>query len=232
MSTAILASAAGASSAVTINVGNSLNKPSQSIILIVALTVLAVAPAMLIMLTSFTRIAVVLGLTRNALGLQGIPPNQVIAGLSLFLSLFIMAPTISKVNTAAVQPYMHGQLTAVEAYRKAEVPIRDWMLKQTRTEELAVFVNTRGEHPAKPQDVSMAALVPAFILSELKTAFLIGFVIFIPFLVIDLVVSSTLMSMGMMMLPPTLVSLPFKLLLFVLVDGWTLIAHSLVASFH
>ena len=226
-----LLAAAGTASSVTVNVGGQLSKPSESIVIIIALTLLGVAPALLIMLTSFTRIAVVLGLTRNALGLQGIPPNQVIAGLALFLSLFIMAPTISKVNSDAVQPYLHGKINATQAYRDAEVPIRDWMLKQTRTQELAVFVQFKKEHPPKPQDVSMAALVPAFILSELKTAFIIGFVVFIPFLIIDLVVGSTLMSMGMMMLPPTLVSLPFKLLLFVLVDGWTLIAHSLVTSF-
>ena len=223
--------AAASSSSVTLNLGGQLSKPSESIVIIISLTLLSVAPALLIMLTSFTRIAVVLSLTRNALGLQGIPPNQVIAGLALFLSLFIMAPTISKVNSTAVQPYLHGQLTATQAYQQGEVPIRDWMLKQTRTEELAVFVKTAHQHPARPQDVSMAALIPAFILSELKTAFIIGFVIFIPFVIIDLVVGSTLMSMGMMMLPPTLISLPFKLLLFVLVDGWTLIAHTLVASF-
>ncbi|HEX5266065.1 MAG TPA: flagellar type III secretion system pore protein FliP [Acidimicrobiales bacterium] len=229
--TGLLAAAGTASSSVSVNLGGQLSKPSESIVIIIALTLLGVAPALLIMLTSFTRIAVVLGLTRNALGLQGIPPNQVIAGLALFLSLFIMAPTISKVNNDAVQPYLHGKINATQAYREAEVPIRDWMLKQTRTQELAVFVNISKQHPPKPQDVTMAALVPAFILSELKTAFIIGFVVFIPFLIIDLVVGSTLMSMGMMMLPPTLVSLPFKLLLFVLVDGWTLIAHSLVTSF-
>lgn len=229
--TGLLAAAGTASSTVSLNVGGQLSKPSESILIIIALTLLGVAPALLIMLTSFTRIAVVLGLTRNALGLQGIPPNQVIAGLALFLSLFIMAPTISKVNSDAVQPYLHGKINATQAYRDAEVPIRDWMLKQTRTQELAVFVQVDKQHPLKPQNVTMAALVPAFILSELKTAFIIGFVIFIPFLIIDLVVGSTLMSMGMMMLPPTLVSLPFKLLLFVLVDGWTLIVHSLVTSF-
>ena len=224
--------AAAGSSSVTVNLGGSLSKPSQSIVIIIALTLLSVAPALLIMLSSFTRIAVVLSLTRNALGLQGIPPNQVIAGLALFLSLFIMAPTISKVNSTAVQPYLHGQINATQAYRDAEVPIRDWMLKQTRTEELAVFTQVSKQHPAKPQNVTMAALIPAFILSELKSAFIIGFVIFIPFVIIDLVVGSTLMSMGMMMLPPTLISLPFKLLLFVLVDGWTLIVHNLVTSFH
>jgi len=229
--TGLLAAAGSAASSVSVSVGGQLSKPSESIVIIIALTLLGVAPALLIMLTSFTRIAVVLGLTRNALGLQGIPPNQVIAGLALFLSLFIMAPTISKVNSDAVQPYLHGKINATQAYRDAEVPIRDWMLKQTRTQELAVFVQIDKQHPVKPQNVTMAALVPAFILSELKTAFIIGFVIFIPFLIIDLVVGSTLMSMGMMMLPPTLVSLPFKLLLFVLVDGWTLIVHSLVTSF-
>ena len=206
-------------------------KPSQSIVSILLLTVLAVAPALVVCLTSFTRIVIVLALTRNALGAQNIPPNQVIVGLALFLSLFIMSPTLTQMNHDGLQPYLKGQLTAGPAFKAAEEPLQTWMAKQTRPAELNMMLEARHEKPQSVNDVSMTALAPAFILSEIKTAFLMGFVIFIPFLVIDLVVSSTLMSMGMMMLPPTLVSLPFKLLLFVLVDGWALVTHSLLVSF-
>jgi flagellar biosynthetic protein FliP len=208
-----------------------VGKPSQSIVSILLLTVLAVAPALVVCLTSFTRIVIVLALTRNALGAQNIPPNQVIIGLSLFLSLFIMSPTLTQMNHDGLQPYLKGTLTAAPAFAKAEAPLHDWMAKQTRPAELNMMLEARHEKPASVDKVSMTALAPAFILSEIKTAFLMGFVIFIPFLVIDLVVSATLMSMGMMMLPPTLVSLPFKLLLFVLVDGWALVTHSLLVSF-
>ncbi len=200
--------------------------------MILVLTVLAVSPAMLIMLTGFTRIVIVLALTRNAMGLQGIPPNQVIAGLAFFLSIFVMAPTLTQMNKVGLQPYLHGQITITQAYDASSAPLKTWMLKQTRKQELAMFVQETHQHIKNPQQVSMAALIPAFILSEIKTAFTIGFIIFIPFLIIDLIVSSSLMSMGMMMLPPTLVSLPFKILLFVLVDGWTLVVHSLLISFH
>jgi flagellar biosynthetic protein FliP len=218
---------------VSINLGGALNKPSDSVTIIVALTLLAVAPALLMMVTSFTRIVIVLSLTRNALGVQSIPPNQVMVGLALFLSLFVMGPTLSEMNKVAVQPYMHGQLSQGAAYNAGVKPLRAFMLKQTRKSELAMFVKAENkERPGKPEDVGMAALVPAFVLSELKTAFIIGFIVFIPFLVIDLIVSSSLMSMGMMMLPPVLVSLPFKILLFVLVDGWALIVRSLLTSFH
>jgi flagellar biosynthetic protein FliP len=220
-----------AGSSVNINLKDGLNKPSDSVLIILAVAVLTVAPAALIMLTGFTRIVVVLGLTRNALGLQTIPPNQVIAGLALFISLFIMQPTLSEMNHQALQPYLHGDINSTQAYRKAEVPLKSWMLKQTDGPELSLMTQAAHENPAKPQDVSLAALIPAFVLSQLKSAFIIGFVIFIPFLIIDLVVSATLMSMGMMMLPPTLVSLPFKILLFVMIDGWTLITHSLLTSF-
>ena len=206
-------------------------KPSQSIVSILLLTVLAVAPALVVCLTSFTRIVIVLALTRNALGAQNIPPNQVIVGLALFLSLFIMSPTLTQMNHDGLQPYLHGTKTAAPAFKDAEEPLREWMAKQTRPAELNMMLQARHEKPATVNDVSMTALAPAFILSEIKTAFLMGFVIFIPFLVIDLVVSATLMSMGMMMLPPTLVSLPFKLLLFVLVDGWALVTHPLLVSF-
>ena len=207
-------------------------KPSQSLLIIILLTLLAVAPALLIMLTSFTRIVIVLSLTRNALGLQGVPPNQVLVGLALFLSMFVMAPTLSEINEEALQPLLKGDIAQQEAYEVAIVPLRTFMLEQTRPDELAMFVSAGGnERPDTPEDVNITSLIPAFILSELKTAFIIGFIVFIPFLVIDMVVSSSLMSMGMMMLPPVLVSLPFKLLLFVMVDGWALVVKSLLTSF-
>jgi flagellar biosynthetic protein FliP len=206
--------------------------PSQSIVIILLLTLLSVAPALLIMLTSFTRIVVVLSLTRNALGLQAIPPNQVVVGLALFLSLFMMTPTLKTLNEEALQPFMKGKIEQGQALKNAEAPIRKFMMKQTRKGELALFIRASGDKkPAKPSEVSMTALIPAYILSELKTAFIIGFIIFVPFLVIDLVVSSSLMSMGMMMLPPVLISLPFKLLLFVMVDGWALVVRALISSF-
>jgi flagellar biosynthesis protein FliP len=213
--------------------GSDGKKPDQSIIIILLLTVLAVAPALMVMLTSFTRIVIVLSLTRNALGLPSIPPNQVVIGLAMFLSLFVMAPTLSKINDEALQPMLEGKMDFSHAYNKAQGPLRDFMLNQTRRGELNLFINASGDKPpASREKVPLSTLIPAFILSELKTAFIIGFVIFIPFLIIDLIVSSTLMSMGMFMLPPVLVSLPFKLLLFVMVDGWALVVSSLITSFH
>jgi len=208
------------------------SKPNQSVIIILLLTVLAIAPALMVMLTSFTRIVIVLSLTRNALGLTSIPPNQVVIGLSLFLSLFVMAPTLTKINDTSLQPLLKGKISYSQAYDKAQSPLRTFMLGQTRQSDLSLFTAASNEKPAPRDKVQMTALVPAFVLSELKTAFIIGFVIFIPFLIIDLIVSSTLMSMGMFMLPPVLVSLPFKLLLFVMVDGWALIVRSLITSFH
>jgi len=206
--------------------------PSNAIVLLLSLTVLAVAPALLLMVTSFTKIIVVLSITRNALGLQGVPPNQVLAGLAIFLSLFVMSPVLTLVNTDALQPYLDGTISFGEAFDLGRVPLEEFMLANTRPEELALMVQVSGEAPpATPADVSLTTLVPAFILSELRAAFIIGFVIFLPFLIIDMVVSSSLMSVGMIMLPPVLVSLPFKLLLFVLVDGWALIISSVVGSY-
>ena len=206
--------------------------PSKTIVVILMLTVMSLAPALLVLMTSFTRIIIVLSLTRNALGVQAIPPNQVLMELSLFLSLFIMGPTLSEVNDKGLQPFLDGDKEYAQAYEDGVQPLRTFMLKEVKEKELALFVKAAGdERPRKKEDVSMSALVPAFVLSEIKTAFLIGFIIFIPFLVIDIVVSSSLMSMGMMMLPPVLISLPFKLLLFVMVDGWALIIRSLLASY-
>lgn len=212
--------------------GGSGGEPSKAITVILLLTVLSVAPALLLLCTSFTRIVIVLSLTRNALGVQAIPPNQVIVGLAMFLSLFIMGPTLEEMNNRGLQPYLDGTKTSQQAYEDGVVPLRDFMLKEVKDKELALFINANGdERPADEDDISMTALIPAFVLSEIKTAFIIGFVIFIPFLVIDLVVSSSLMSMGMMMLPPVLISLPFKLLLFVMVDGWALVVRSLLTSY-
>ncbi len=213
--------------------GNGENEPNQSVVIILLLTLLAVAPALLMMFTSFTRIVIVLSLTRNALGLTAIPPNQVVVGLSIFISFFVMAPTLTEINEDALQPMLDGELTYSEAWDIAQVPLKEFMLAQTRSSELNLFIKASGEPaPENREDVSMVTLVPAFVLSEIKTAFIIGFVIFIPFLIIDLVVSSALMSMGMFMLPPVLVSLPFKLLLFVMVDGWSLVVESLITSFN
>jgi flagellar biosynthetic protein FliP len=216
----------------TVELPGTGDEPSQSVIIILGLTILSVAPALLIMVTGFTRIVIVLTLTRNALGLQGVPPNQVLAGLALFLTLFVMGPTLSKINEDALQPLLDGAITQEVAWERATGPIRDFMLDQVGDDELELFTAaTADERPKGPDDIALTALVPAFALSELKTAFIIGFIVFIPFLVIDIVVSSSLMSMGMMMLPPTLVSLPFKLLLFVMVDGWALVVTSLITSF-
>ncbi|WP_374199143.1 flagellar type III secretion system pore protein FliP [Actinotalea ferrariae] len=206
--------------------------PDSSIVVLLTITLLSVAPSLLLMMTSFTKIFVVLALTRNALGLTGVPPNQVLAGLALFLSLFIMAPVLGDVNDVGVQPYLDGTLTFSQALDAATAPLREFMLGQTRQEDLALVTRAADQvNPESPETVPMSTLVPAFMLSELRSAFIIGFVVFVPFLVIDLVVSASLMSMGMMMLPPVMVSLPFKLLLFVLVDGWGLIITALVGSY-
>jgi flagellar biosynthesis protein FliP len=215
---------------VDISIGN--GSPSSSITLILAITVLSIAPSVLLLATSFTKIIVVLGLTRNALGLQQGPPNQVLTGIALFLTLFVMGPVFSDINDVAVQPYMDGKMTVSQAYDAGVVPLREFLLDNTRADELKLMVGLSGEEkPADPSQVSMTTLIPAFVLSELKSAFIIGLVVFIPFLVLDMLVSASLMAMGMMMVPPTVVSLPFKLLLFVVVDGWSLITTALVGSY-
>ena len=221
---------------VSLNFGDGSNDPGKVAVvmqLLLLLTVLSLAPAVLMMLTSFTRIVVVLSILRHALGTQQMPANQIIIGLALFLTFFIMTPVWQKVNSDAIQPYMNEEISTQQAFDKATEPIRDFMLKQTRDKDLGLFIKiSGGKKPDKPADVSLTALIPAFVISELNTAFQIGFLIYIPFLVIDMVVASILLSMGMMMLPPIMISLPFKLLLFVLVDGWYLIIGSLVQSFH
>jgi len=195
------------------------------------LTILTLAPFILIMMTSFTRIIIVLSFIRNALGTQQIPPNQVLIGLALFLTLFTMAPVGIKINNDALQPYLKGEITQQVALNKAMKPIREFMLKQTREKDLALFVNIAQAKVNNLSDIPMHIIIPAFIISELKTAFQIGFIIYIPFLIIDMIVASTLMSMGMFMLPPVLISLPFKILLFILVDGWNLVIKTLIIGF-
>lgn len=201
--------------------------------IILLLTVLSFAPAILIMMTAFTRIIVVLSFVRSALSLQQSPPNQVLIGLALFLTLFVMTPTLSAVNHDALQPYLAGHISQSAAIARAELPFKQFMAKQTRISDVELFLAYRHEPlPHSLTALPLTTLVPAFAVSELKTAFQIGFMIYLPFLVIDLVVSTTLMSMGMLFLPPTLISLPLKLLLFVMVDGWDLIVKSLLAGFH
>jgi len=215
---------------VDISVGG--GSPSSSITLILAITVLSVAPSVLLLCTSFTKILVVLSLVRNALGLQQSPPNQVMTGIALFLTLFVMGPVFSDINDVAVQPYLNGQMTVSQAYDAGVVPLKSFLLDNTREDELKLMINLSGEDaPKDKSEVSMTTLIPAFVLSELKSAFIIGLVVFIPFLVLDMLVSAALMAMGMMMVPPAIVSLPFKLLLFVVVDGWALITTALVHSY-
>lgn len=205
---------------------------AQSLQILILLTVISLAPAILIMTTSFIRIVIVLSFTRTAIGTNQMPPNQVMIGLALFLTVFIMMPTWSKVNTDTFQPFLKGEITQETALVRGMQPVREFMFKQTRTKDLKLFVQAaRLNRPKNQEEIPSQVLIPAFIISELKTAFQIGFLIFVPFLVIDMIVASTLMSMGMMMLPPMMVALPFKLLLFVMVDGWHLITRSLLLSF-
>ena len=219
----------------SLNIGDGSGEPGRVAVvmqLLLLLTVLSLAPAILMMVTSFTRIVVVLSILRHALGTQQMPANQIVIGLALFLTFFIMTPVWQRVHSDAIQPYMNEEISTEQAFERATVPIRDFMLKQTREKDMELFIKVSGgKKPEKPADVALTALIPAFVISELKTAFQIGFLIYIPFLVIDMVVASILLSMGMMMLPPIMISLPFKLLLFVLVDGWYLIIGSLVQSF-
>jgi flagellar biosynthetic protein FliP len=221
----------------SVNIGvQAANNPKQvalSLQILFTLTVLSLAPSILIMMTSFTRIIVVLSFLRNALAVQQAPPNQVLIGLALFLTYFTMSPYLAQVNHNALQPYLAGTISQETALTEGLKPMREFMFKQTRESDLALFVNLSGEaRPNSQADIPTTTLIPAFIISELKTAFQIGFMLYIPFIVIDMVVASTLMSMGMMMLPPVMISLPFKLLLFILVDGWHLVIRSLITSFN
>ncbi|MEJ5186731.1 MAG: flagellar type III secretion system pore protein FliP [Candidatus Geothermincolales bacterium] len=207
-------------------------KSNSLVQLLIVITLLALIPTVLICMTCFTRVVVILSFMRNAIGTAQLPPNQVIIGVALFLSLFIMSPVVQRVNQEAVKPYMEGSIQREEAFRRGLEPLREFMLRQTDEKDLALFVDLSSEEkPESPEQVPTLVLVPAFVVSELKKAFIIAFLIFIPFLIIDILVAGTLMSMGMLMLPPMIISLPFKLLLFVMVDGWSLVVKSLVASF-
>lgn len=218
---------------VSLSGGSSSGATSNGLQALILLTVLSLAPSIVLMLTSFTRIVVVLSFVRTALGVPQAPPNQVLIGLALFLTAFVMAPVATKINSDALQPYLANTITQQQALDRGIAPLRTFMLHQTRQTDLSLFISlSHTPRPNRPADVPTYVLIPAFMISELKTAFTIGFLIFIPFLIIDMVVSSILMSMGMMMLPPTVISLPFKLLLFVMVDGWHLIISSLVQSFN
>ncbi len=200
--------------------------------ILLVLTIISIAPSLLLMMTSFTRLIVIFGFLRQALGTQQMPPNQVLIGLALFLTFFIMRPVWHEANAKAIQPYLNEEIGFNEALERAQAPLREFMFRQTREADLALFCNMAGiKAPKDKEAISTTVLIPAYMISELKTAFEIGFILYIPFLIIDMVVASILLSMGMMMLPPILISLPFKLLLFVLVDGWNLIVGSLVKSF-
>lgn len=223
-----------AAASFNLNLGD-MNNPkdvSAAIQLIIFLTLLTLAPSILIMMTSFTRILIVLGFVRNALGTQQMPPNQILIGLALFLTFFIMAPVGNKIYTQSYQPYIKGEITSQEALKRAEEPIKEFMLKNTRKKDLDLFIRLSNIKPdTDVKKLPLRVVIPAFIISELKSAFEMGFIIYVPFLIIDMVVASILMSMGMLMIPPVMISLPFKILLFILVDGWGLVVESLVRSF-
>lgn len=220
------------STGLSISYNNDNGTLSGPIKMLLVLTVLALAPSILIMMTSFTRIIIVLHFIRAAIGTQTVPPNQVLVGLALFLTLFIMAPVFSQVNEKAIKPLDAGEITQEEAFEQGMEPIREFMFEQTQRKDINLFCEIQGVTYETQDDISNTILIPSFILSELRAAFIIGFVIYIPFIVIDMVVSSILMSMGMMMLPPTTISLPFKILLFILADGWDLVIGNLVKTFY
>jgi flagellar biosynthetic protein FliP len=206
-------------------------KVSSALQILFLLTILTLAPSILILTTSFARIIIVLSFLRQAMGTQQTPPTQVLIGLGLFLTLFVMGPTWTEINEKALQPFLNEEISQTDALKKAEMPLKEFMLRQTREKDLSLFIEISGENPTNNEDIDIRSLIPAFIISELKTAFQIGFLIYIPFLILDMVVASILLSMGMMMLPPVLISLPFKLMLFVMVDGWYLTVGSLMRSF-
>lgn len=225
-------SGSGADASIDVSFPDISKDSSNSVVIILILTVLSVAPSLLVLCTSFTRIVIVLSLTRNALGLPTVPPQQVVVGLSVFLTLFVMGPTLGQMKTEALDPLLAGEITTSQALEEAQGPLREFLLAHTREGELSMFLDASDTpQPVAREDVPLTALVPAFVLSELKSGFIIGFVIFVPFLIIDLVVSAVLMGLGMMMLPPSFVSLPFKLLLFVMLDGWMLVVGTLLNSY-
>ena len=229
----MIASAAGIPAVTVTTAPNGGQQYSLTLQILILMTAVTLLPGIVLMMTAFTRIVIVLAILRQALGAGQAPPNQVLIGLSLFLTLFVMGPVVDKINTDAVQPYMAEQIDATTALQRGSEPLKRFMLDQTRESDIATFVRiSGGKGFDKPEDVPLRILVPAFATSELKSAFQIGFLIFIPFVIIDLVVASALMSMGMMMLSPVLISLPFKLMLFVLVDGWSLVMGTLAASFY
>jgi flagellar biosynthetic protein FliP len=222
---------------IDLTIGGGEEEDPESLIgflqLLLIIALLTLAPAFVVLMTSFTRIVVVLSFTRNAMATQQIPPNQVLIGLALFLTYFVMQPVFAQVNDEAIQPYLEGEITQEEAFDRGEAPLREFMFHHTREKDLALFIDMAGlEPPETRDDVPLHVLVPSFVISELKTAFQMGFMLFLPFLIIDMVVASTLMSMGMFMLPPVIVSMPFKILLFILVDGWHLVVKSLLLSFN
>ena len=219
---------------VNVDVGTAENPQdvSATLQLIAIMTIATIAPAILLMTTSFVRIVVIIGFLRNAMATQNVPPTQVVIGLAMFLTFYIMAPYWSVANEQGIQPYLNGQISQEEAITNTLEPVREFMFRQTREADLALFVNlSDAERPDSQEDVSTFVLIPAFMISELKTAFQIGFMIYVPFIVIDMIVATTLMSMGMMMLPPVMISLPFKILLFVMIDGWHLLINSIITSF-
>jgi len=221
---------------VNINVPNVPQKPGEvatAIKILIILTVLTLAPAILVVMTSFTRIIIVLAMLRHALGMQETPPNTVLISLALFLTLFMMLPVFTQLNESAFSPYLEGKMTLGEAAQDGLKPLRDFMIRQTREKDMMLILDVaKAEQPQGPEDIKTVHLIPAFMLSELKTAFQIGFVIFLPFLLLDIVVASILMSMGMLMVPPMMISLPLKVLMFVLIDGWNLVVKALLGSFH
>ena len=229
-----LAEAAPILPSVNVEVGtaNTTEEVASTLQVMALLTVLSIAPAILIMTTSFVRIVVVIGFLRNAMSTQNVPPNQIVIGLAMFMTFYIMSPYWSQANEEGIQPFLDGQISQEEALQKTVAPIREFMFRQTREADLALFVNlSESERPNTQDDVSTFVLIPAFMISELKTGFQIGFMIYVPFIVIDMIVATTLMSMGMMMLPPVMISLPFKILLFVMIDGWHLLINSIILSF-
>jgi flagellar biosynthetic protein FliP len=225
------ASPGGASLTIALGGEGDMTNVSTAIQIVALMTVLTLAPSFIMLMTSFTRMVIVLGFIRSAIGLQGAPSNQIIIGMSLFLTMFVMTPTLKRVNDEALKPYMDREITTMQFAERAAQPMKNFMVKQSRASEVDFFLGLSGQGVTKTEDLPITVVVPAFVLSELRTAFQMGFMIYVPFLVIDFLVSATLMSMGMMMMPPMMISLPFKLLLFVLVDGWHLIVRSLVQSF-